>query len=139
MEKADERQPRRKIPEFLRKREQDIPFTESDLRAMGIKPQSWLRRKAEILRLSLRTWLGMVATSKMLMAVHEHTRQQDRLIAGLRADLEATQRSLADARGETQRVEHYLELYREQTVATHYELRRIPYTLRRKRRGRRVR
>src|SRR5688572_20128119 len=66
---------------------------------------------------------------------------RDKLIEGLRSDLEATQQAmqtmaqqLAEARGETIRIEHFLEVLREPVEGMprgHYELKLIPRAIRR--------
>lgn len=110
------------------------------------------RQATLLLRKRLANWLreklGLVsmeqhrAMTQVFMMMRKSQRAE---IDGLRRDHEALTKALqeasqaiADARGETQRVEHYLNVYRQGgNLPGHYELMPIPRNLRRSRGSRR--
>lgn len=114
--------------------------------------------KRKTLRERLWAWLrgSRLVTARNLTAIALHVRviavrssrlfaNHEALINGLRADLEATQellkttrQELAEARGETVAVENFLNVYRmSKDLRGHYELARIPRSLRAKKLRRR--
>ena len=97
-----------------------------------------LRRLRGWIRSAMTWWEGKLAMACMGVLIKQ-TKEQDRLIKGLRADLEAIERVIVEARGETARIEHYVELYRANVVPGYqgqYELKLIPRHLRRSHKSR---